>query len=484
MKGLMLKVIFAVALSTLVAGCASYGVVENAPSSGGDSDQSYSLRSFHDQWRHDENALMLAFSGGGTRAAALAYGVLKELRDTPLQTDDGTQRLLDDVHSIMSVSGGSFTAAYYGLHGDGIFDDFEEVFLRRNVEGALIRRVLNPFHWFKRGGRTEVAVDYYDRTVFKGATFSDLRRDGAPMIVINASDLGYGVRFSFVQEYFNLLCSDLSSFPVARAVAASSAVPVLFHPVLVRNYPECGKQIPEFLNKARERAVDNPEMAMVVEGLETFFDRDQRQYAHFVDGGITDNLGLRAIYEVIELVGGMREYLSEYKREPPRRLVLLSVNASANPEQQMDTSDKQPSIEQTISAMSDIQLHRYNAATTELMQRTLSRWAQELSTPEKPVEPYFIQIEFDAIREPERRTFLNRTPTSFSLTEEQVDELIAAGGDLLRHNPEFRRLLADLEADGARDPALQSKMGSESRNGMIAVSSLRRSRLEHRRQYE
>ena len=442
----MSRVLISVALSTLV-GCASYGVLENDPRSGIDLDQSYSLSSFQDQWRHDENALMLAFSGGGTRAAALSYGVLKELRDTPVQTARGDRRMLDEIHSIMSVSGGSFTAAYYGLHGDRIFDEFEDVFLRKNVERALIRRVLNPLHWFSKSGRTELAVDFYEKTVFKGATFSDLRRQDAPLIVINASDLTYGVRFSFVQEYFNLLCSDLSSFPVARAVTASSAVPVLFHPVVVRNYPECGRVVPEVLKKARLRSADDPEIAMVVDGLESYFDRENRQYVHFVDGGITDNLGLRAIYEVIELSGGIREYNTKHQREPPRRLVLISVNASTDAESEIDKSNKQPSIEETISAMSDVQLHRYNAATIGLMQRSLTQWARELSTPERQVEPYFILIDFHAIKEPERRRFLNRTPTSFSLTDKQVDELIEAGGELLRDNPEFRRLLADLETD-------------------------------------
>lgn len=103
--------------------------------------------------RTDDNAVMLAFSGGGTWAAALSYGVLKELRDTPVPSSTGTGRLFDEIHSISSVSGGSFTAAYYGLHGDRIFDDYEKVFLRQNVQGALIHGLLNPLGWFSRSGR-------------------------------------------------------------------------------------------------------------------------------------------------------------------------------------------------------------------------------------------------------------------------------------------------------------------------------------------
>ena len=57
------------------------------------------------------------------------------------------------------------------------------------------------------------------------------------------------------------------------------------------------------------------------------------------------------------------------------------------------------------------------------------------------------EVDFNGIEEPERRKFLNQTPTSFSLTDEQVDELIAAGGELPRHHLEFRRLLADMAAE-------------------------------------
>jgi NTE family protein len=61
--------------------------------------------------------LILAFSGGGTRAAAFAYGVLEELAATPVVLGGRPRRLLDEVDLISAVSGGSFTAAYYGLYG-------------------------------------------------------------------------------------------------------------------------------------------------------------------------------------------------------------------------------------------------------------------------------------------------------------------------------------------------------------------------------
>lgn len=73
----------------------------------------------------DELFVVLAFSGGGTRSAAFAYGVLEKLRDSPISVHGQARRLLDEVDVITSVSGGSFTAAYYGLFGERIFEDFD-----------------------------------------------------------------------------------------------------------------------------------------------------------------------------------------------------------------------------------------------------------------------------------------------------------------------------------------------------------------------
>ena len=441
-------------LAFLISGCASHGVVDNTLSTGVNNAESYSIESFFRNWRYSENALLLAFSGGGTRASALSYGVMKELRDTPVSMSSDKARLLDDIHIISSVSGGSFTAAYYGLHGDGIFEDFESAFLRKDVQGNLLRGLLNPLRWFSGRGRTEMAIAEYEETVFAGATYADMRRDDAPLILINSSDLSTGVRFSFVQEYFNLLCSDLSTFPVARAVTASSAVPIVFEPVVVKNYPDCASAKPGWKTNLADTAANDPDMAMVDQGISQYFDRQNIQYSHFVDGGITDNLGLRAIYEIVKIGGGVREMLRKGKRERvPKSVAIISVDASVAKKREMALTDNYPPISDTISAVSSVQLHRYNVATTELMERSLKSWANALSTPETPIESYFIRLNFSAINDPQRRAFFNNVPTSFDLTDEQVDRLIEVGGELLRENPEYRRLLADLKTDESKSRA-------------------------------
>jgi NTE family protein len=429
----------------LVSGCASYGVVQNSPKDDLTDYSGYSLHAWSERANTGTTAMTVALSGGGTRAAALAYGVLAELRDTPWRVGDRSATLLDAVDQISSVSGGSFTAAYYGLHGDRMFDDFEDKFLKKDIEGALVKGLLNPFRWFGSTGRTEMAVKLYEKELFGGATYADMINPDRPLIIVNASDLGYGVRFSFIQEYFNLLCSDLSTFPVARAVAASSAVPIVFNPVVIENYSDCGSDAPEWLVAAKARAETEKldRLEVLTESLESYLDKDRRKYAHFVDGGITDNLGLLAMFDVISVSGGPGEFLKTTGRIPPERLVILSVDASTEPEPEMDTTNRQPSVKETIGAMSDIQLHRYNVATDALMKWAANRWAEAISTPERPVEVYLIRVALDKVEDPDDQAFFNAVPTSFSLTEEQVDRLIQVGREQLRGNSEFQRLLAD-----------------------------------------
>lgn len=428
----------------VLSGCVSYGSINNLSNLTKKPSSSYSMRDIvSTNKRSNEVTFVLSFSGGGMRAAALAYGVMKELRDTNVRIRGKSKSLLTEVDMITSVSGGSFTAAYFGLYGDAMFNDYEKVFLRRDVESELISGLFNPTFWFSKYGRTDMAINFYDENVFKGATFADLKSKDGPLIVINASDLGSGVRFSFLQEYFNLLCSDLSSFPVSRAVAASSAVPILFNPVVLKNHSGCNTDKYQWPYKAQQHVNNSPQLKQVMEGLLSYQKKNKRKYIHLVDGGVTDNLGLRAIYEIVEVSGGVKPFLKSINNKPSKRFVLISVNASTIPESDMEESAKAPTLEQTVNAVSDIQLHRYNASTYEEMQNSVKRWSAELSTPSSRVKSYFVKVDLKNIAKLEKYHFLQQIPTNLSLNNQQVDSLISAGRELLRNNTEFQRFIKE-----------------------------------------
>ncbi|HQQ73897.1 MAG TPA: patatin-like phospholipase family protein, partial [Pseudomonadales bacterium] len=242
-------------------GCVSLLPPDNAAIQKVDSQQGYRIQKAGNKPVGDYN-IILAFSGGGTRAAALSYGVMQELRDIGIASKGQQVRLLDEVDLISSVSGGSFTSAYYGLYGDDLFKNYESDFLRTSVQSSLIGNLLSPSYWFHAMfsgiNRTDMAVEYYDRTIFHGKTFADIPLDKRPFIEINATDLQAGAHFSFTQGYFDLLCSDLQKYPLARAVTSSSGVPIAFPPVVLKNNAaECDEKHSYLANLLNKKTFDN-----------------------------------------------------------------------------------------------------------------------------------------------------------------------------------------------------------------------------------
>jgi len=445
------KITLALGISLVTSGCATYGIIDNSSQTSSDGQQNYSMLDYNSGHKgRDDVTVIMSFSGGGSRAAALSYGVLQALRDTPLELEGQQHSLLSEVDMISSVSGGSFTAAYYGLHGERIFSDFEDDFLRRDYVTEWVYGVLSPLLWFSNRGRTDIATGIYEQRLFRGATFADLQqRQDAPFIVINASDLGAGIRFSFIQEYFDLLCSNIADYPIARAVTASSAVPVMLNPVVLKNHKGCLNPIQNYLRELNEEDIAeaklSPHLHDTITAMRSYAAKDERQYIHLVDGGITDNLGLMAFYEMVEIGGGIEKFLTRLGAQPSKHLVVISVNASTKPQYDIEQSNKIPDIEPTIGAVTDTQLHRYNAATISLMRRTIDRWSHELSSSGQQVKPYFIEISFDGVQQEQRRGFINQIPTSLSLNKEQADTLIHVGSELLRYDPVFKQLLEDLQ---------------------------------------
>ena len=175
-------------------------------------------------------------------------------------------------------------------------------------------------------------------------------------------------------------------------------------------------------------------------------------YARFVDGGITDGPGLRALLETVEVLGGAKEYLQRLRMPPPRRIALIAVNVSTDTRQGICASRLQPTLEQTLNAVISIQLQGYNIDALQDMQRSLARWAAQLTTPHRPVQSYIVRLSFEDGPDLPPRRFLIEIPTSLALSGEQLDRLISTGRELLRNNDEFRRLVASLDGRLATTP--------------------------------
>ena len=296
-----------------LAGCAQYPA--NEPNTA-NSHHGYYYKNHQRMNNADDILFLMAFSGGGTRASAFSYGVLEALRDTSYQVAGKPRRLLDEVDIISSVSGGSVTAAAYALYGDHVFQVFEPAFLKRNVELALLEQVANPFRWPELGsstyGRSDLAAKYYDKILFKNASFSDLAKNNTPYLVINSTDIDTGTRLSFTQNFFDVLSSDLGSYPVSRAVASSAAVPGILSPITLNNYAgQYPVTPPAWVTQTYGQ--HSGLAGQQARSLQAFMNRSNYPYLHLVDGGVSDNLGLRVYLELLSYLALKPDVVDELK---------------------------------------------------------------------------------------------------------------------------------------------------------------------------
>ena len=182
--------------------------------------------------------------------------------------------ILEQVDVISAVSGGALAAVYYGL-GPANAGPFTEPALRSalvyDFQGAWLWRWLLPHNifrfWLSDFTRSDIMVQVFNEHLFRHKTFADLRPH--PKILINATLRNDHTRFTFTDERFRDLRSDLSLYQVANSVNASSAFPGIMDDVTLQHYT------------------------------------DPPRYLHLFDGGPKDNLGIQTLMEfLIRAVAG------------------------------------------------------------------------------------------------------------------------------------------------------------------------------------
>ena len=395
--------------------------------------------------RSSEVLVLVAFSGGGTRAASFAYGVLQELAETEVMTAKGSRTLLNEIDIISSVSGGSFTSSYYGLYGDRIFEDFEERFLRQDVQGKLLWKLARPVNWFRLAsgayGKADMAAEYYNKILFDSATFADMLRPDTPMVVINSTDLATGTRVGFTQLFFDALCLDLRSYPVSRAVTASSAVPGLFSPITLENFSgSCGFEPPDWIGDALKDE-DSTNRKAHAQDIKAYLDREKRPWLFLVDGGVADNLGLRAFYELFELQGDLQNTLRSINHADVKQILMIAVDSHTKPNSPWALKRLNPSLPQVLGSVSAVQIGRYSRDTMEIVNNGFYKWTDELNKAGHPVTFDFVEVSFANVQNEDDRTRLFEIGTSFSLSNEEVDLLIASARQVLRQSFAFQDFL-------------------------------------------
>ena len=274
----------------LLAACAAWNPPVNAPLPEG-----ANLSLVAEDAAPDEGEVWigLAFSGGGMRASAFAYGMTEELRAAGF---GGANGLLDHVRLVSGVSGGSVTAAQLGLNGPEGLRGYRERYLVTDAEKYMANSAFNPLTIVRglsggANGRNTFAR-YLDEVLFHHATFGTLRAQSRIKTWINATDMANSTPFLFSPETFDALCSDLSSYPISEAVSASAAFPLVFSPVVLQAHQgKCAYKEPDWLTAARYNPEATSAMRAHAAALESYADPAKVKFVKLLDGGVTDNFG-------------------------------------------------------------------------------------------------------------------------------------------------------------------------------------------------
>jgi len=481
------RAVIAVACLALTA-CATRTV--NPPIAEMSSGKLYSFQRTGKTEAQKKNLVLVSFSGGGTRAAAFSYGVLEAMKRTAFVNVAGERvRLLDQIDAITSVSGGSFTALSYRLYGDRLFDEYESRFLKRDVQGALVRRGLNPFNWPALAstgwGRSEMAADYYDEILFDGKTFNDLDKTNGPLIAASATDITSGSRILFTPTNFDIMCTDLGSFRIARAAAASSAVPVVLSPLTINNYGgTCNLNMPEWSKPFLDAENPPRPAARALERIRELreLQSGKEPYLHLVDGAVSDNLGARGILDIVNLLEALQEAGYKTQLDDVEKIVVIVVNATSTPKTDWAQREDAPSTLSIMVKASGVPIDRYSMEQIDQLKDTESRWSVMHKLKETPaikrisanttnpaikyvrnspnIKLYAINVSFAGVTDAKERDYLNQLPTSFVLEDEAVDRLRAAAQTALMNSPDFKRLVKDTGAqliEAPADPATQTR---------------------------
>jgi len=461
----------ALGAALVVCGCAT-SVIQNDRLARFEPEKGYRFRNLEPGEQNSDSLLViLTFSGGGTRAASLAYGTLEALRDTRITWGGHESSLLDEVDVISSVSGGSLTAAYYGLFGERIFDEFPERVLYRNIQNGLIKQLFSPRTTIMMASpfytRTDILADGFDRDIFERKTFGDLQAKGRrPYIVINSTDMSLGSRFEFTQDQFDHLYSELSTYRIGHAVAASAAFPGAFPPITLRNFDHgADYALPEWAQQALASEDFTRPGYRQAENLARYSE-PSRDFVHLTDGGVADNLGLLPVIQVLRRVkAGSSQTLGEMVQNV-RKILIITVNAEAKPPRSWDMSQSPLGVVATLLMAGSTPLTNFTSAEIEYMKLLIEnqRLRAEVAKQEgdsasgKIPDLHFVEVSFDYVKDPVEREALNQLPTSFKLKRDQVDRLRTAAGTVLRDHPDFAKFL-----EGVRSQ--ESVVGMEEKEG-------------------
>ena len=398
----------------------------------------------------DDTLIVLMFSGGGTRAAALGYGVLEQLHKQQITIGGKKQSLMSNVDVVVGVSGGSVLAAYFALKGEETIPLFYKRFLHQNFQRQVVKQAFSmsnlPRLASPEYGRGDLLQEQFENYLFGKTTFRDLEKNAkGPFAIISATDMGIGERFNFTQEYFDPMCIDLGDLRLARAVAASSSVPMVFAPITLNNNGgHCQYTLPLQLVSDSEAGKKQLQTRKeFFERFQKYSDSKNRPYIHLIDGGLTDNLGMRSLLDMTEMYPE-KILTHKIKQNKIRHIVVINVNAQNEVSSNLDKSAAVPGFRDVVSAIVNIPIDQHSQESLRRFRAFVDQWNKDKQN--ENIYFSFVSLNLKDLPPSRLRDKVLNIPTSFYLPPEDVDNLRTAAAELMKQSLDYRNLLTEFAA--------------------------------------
>ena len=418
-----------------------------------DPERGYRLEKTMQQALEKENLVIVTFSGGGSRAASLGYGVLEQFQQATVRPTERGDTLLQNIDVVYGVSGGSVLAAYLALEGQETIPKFKEFFLKKNFQKKVINEVFSlsnvPRLTSPQFGRSDLLQEQLNLALYNGKTFADLaRKRKGPFAVINATDMTAEQKVSFTQDFFDWLCVDLNDIEIARAVAASSAVPLIFSPITLNNHAgfchaESKKAFLMQTQPGNHLLLNN--FNAMQKRLARYQDSVEQPYLHLVDGGLTDNLGLASLLDMSNLLS-VRKLYAELRKSALRHVVVVSVNAQNERTSHIDKSADVPGVRDVVNTVINVPIDKATESTVQYSQKFANQWnAYAKRQREAKIKVYFVNVSLKDLPEGQLKKDVLNIGTSLYLPESDVDKLREAAKILLMQSKEYHAALKALQ---------------------------------------
>ena len=415
-----------------------------------DMNQGYRFETSQFRREEDDTFIILMLSGGGTRAAALGYGVLEQLQQQKVTIGGKSKSLMSNVDLVVGVSGGSVLAAYFALKGEETIPMFYKRFLHQNFQRQVVKQAFSmsnlPRLASPEYGRGDLLQEQFENYLFGKTTFRDLEKNAkGPFAIISATDMGIGERFNFTQEYFDPMCIDLGDLRLARAVAASSSVPMVFVPITLNNNGGHCQYTPplQIVSDSEAGKKQLQTRKEFFERFQKYSDSKNRPYIHLIDGGLTDNLGMRSLLDMTEMYPE-KILTHKIKQNKIRHIVVINVNAQNEVSSNLDKSAAVPGFRDVVSAIVNIPIDQHSQESLRRFRAFVDQWNKDKQN--EDIYFSFVSLNLKDLPPSQLRDKVLNIPTSFYLPPEDVDNLRTAAAELMKQSLDYRNLLAEFAA--------------------------------------